>query len=181
MKKIAMMLIALAAIVSISFASFAHEHDGITHEHEVTIIDQFEKEITVEVSSEEEFLNYPKNPNYKYTFLFPVDERTKAICYNCGLPYLGLGTVREQSTTVTVGCPTNQLSPDIFMTWNNWHAERCTACGMQNRISQLEDTYSSRCYDTGQEWEVKKSYTLAGGYEIHQVYDYWIDPSGFRP
>lgn len=172
MKKIYLMFLTLVSSVIFAFTALAHGA-------EETIINQFEKEVVVEVSSEEEFLNYPMNPDYKYTFLFPVDVKRRTICYNCGQPYLGLGTEREQSTTITVGCPGNQYAPDIFYTWNNWNVERCTACGMSNRISKKADTYSSWCYDMQRDWEVKKSYTLAGGYDLHQVYDYWVNPSDY--
>jgi len=75
---------------------------GITacndHDHEAEYVSkfEFEKEVVVEVASEKKALSYPRNPNYKYTFIIQSSIAPRAICYMCGGPGLGLATIKEQ-------------------------------------------------------------------------------------
>lgn len=170
MKKIFCVVLALVAVLSLSLVTFAHPLTPV----------QPEKEVVIEIEKEEDFFQYPCDPNYKYTFIWQLPQKARTICYKCGKPYLGLAQIREQSTTYTVGCPDNGLSPDVFSTWNNYSVERCTYCHMQNIISKLPDTYSAYCTEMGDTWEVRKEWTLANGHQLHECYDYWINPDKYR-
>lgn len=143
-------------------------------------------EKTVEVDTYDAFLKYRQDPRYKYTFLIktpPVQQRRADYCPSCGLKYYILTNyVTEEISGYSVGCPYNPLSPDIFWTYANWHDEVCNACGYRTTV-RTADTYKSQClnpeaYDQ-QIFEVRKEWTLENGHEIHEVYDYWIDPEGF--
>ena len=171
MKKITSIILALVVIISSPLVVSAHSDEA----------NEYIGEIVVEVESEEEFLNYPCISGYRYTFIIPNQRNPRTICYNCGKPYLGLATLREQSTSFTVRCPYNGLSPDIFMTWNNYSVERCTYCHMQNIVGTLPDTYTSWCHDYDEDYEVRKEWTQEAGYDLHKCYDYWMNPGKYNP
>lgn len=140
------------------------------------------QEVTVEVSSEEEFLKYPKNPNYKYTFVITSPSLTRAICYNCGRPNMSTVTYKEQATVEAKMCPTNNWGNDIFASWNNYSYERCTACGFEGETWLAQITYTATCLNGdnpvgGGDWVVSYDFTQNAGYNPHQSLRWWTEYS----
>lgn len=151
---------------------------GITvcndHDHEAEYVSEFEKEVVVEVASEEEALSYPRNLNYKYTFIIQRSIESRAICYMCGRPGLGLAKTKEQGDKRIRQCPINGWGSDHMDTWWNYEVERCTSCGFSIKVKRLDDTYTATCYNGGGDYEVRKGWNMQNGYDIHQSYDYWM-------
>lgn len=170
MKKTISLVLVIMIIMLFPGMAYAHATHSIVHKHE----DVFEKEVTIEVNNEEEFLGYTLNPNYKYTFIIQSPQAPRAVCYMCGRSTMGVVKIKDQGTTYTVGCPWNQLQPDVFITWFNYEAERCTACGYQSSPWRVVDTYTA---EHGRDvYEVRVEWTREGGYDLHNVYDYWMRP-----
>lgn len=160
--------------------------ESCNHNHEIEYCEgqdiTWEKEVVVEVNSEEDFLNYPKNPNYKYTFIIESPAKTRAVCYMCGRPNMGTVTYKTQHSAVAKMCPSNNWGNDIFMSWNNYTYERCTACSYRSEAWLSQVTYTAQCLngDTdlyGADWVVKYEYTQSAGYNPHQSLRWWTEYS----
>ncbi len=180
MKKIFSLLFAMCFILSsVPFNSFADSHDfcledGHNHKNEFTYVTNFEKEVTVELKSEKDILTYPRNPNYKYTFIIQDRINKRAICHKCGRGTLGTAKVQDQKSKLAKPCPISQWYTDFMDTWENFRVERCTSCGYSVRIATLADTYTSTCNSGGGTYIVVKGHDMAHGYDIHESYDYWV-------
>lgn len=137
-------------------------------------------QITVEVSSEEEMENYPRDPQYRYKFIIPEPVKARAVCYMCGKSTMSTAKVKEEQISIVARCcPLNQWGVlDHFITDDNYRVERCTSCGYEAKIEELGYTYRAICRNTDipdeQEWEVREEWHMSDGYDIHQVYDYWV-------
>lgn len=144
---------------------------------------KWEKEVIVEVNSEEEFLCYPKNPNYKYTFIISNPQQRRAVCYNCGRPNMSTVTYKEEANIYAKTCPTDgHWGNDIFTEWDNYTYERCTACNYQSEHWFSQTTYSAKCLNgdnpwDGGDWVVKYEYTQSAGYNLHQSLRWWTEYS----
>ncbi|MEW8994172.1 hypothetical protein [Clostridium sp.] len=144
------------------------------HEAEYVSKSEFKKEVVIEVASEEEALSYPRDPNYKYTFIIQSSIASRAVCYICGRPSLGLATTKEQGDKKVRQCPINGWGSDHMDIWCNYEVERCTSCGFSTKIKRLADTYTATCFNGAGEYEVRKGWNMTNGYDIHQSYDYWM-------
>lgn len=179
-KKIFSLLFAMCFIFSIvPFSSFADGHyfcleSGHNHKNEFAYVTNFEKEITVELKNEKDFFTYPRNPNYKYTFIIQSPISTRAICHKCGRGTLGLARVQEQKSKLIRACPVSQWGSDYMDTWANYDVERCTSCGYSVIAYTRADTYTSTCKSSGGNYTVVKGHDMAHGYDIHESYDYWV-------
>ncbi len=125
----------LLVVIALPDMVFATENtndctSSCDHDHDTDYIEgqeiTWEQEVIVEVSSEEEFLLYPKNPNYKYTFVITRPSLTRAVCYNCGKSAMSTVTYKEQASGSARMCPIikNGFS-DLLCSWNNNSYERC--------------------------------------------------------
>lgn len=171
---------------NLSTESYKECKDTCTHFHDINN-DSFEEvvwedELIVEVESEEEFFEYEKNPNYKYTFIITTSSKARAICYNCGRPNMSTVTTREQYNAQAKVCPTMQWGNDIFSTWKDYTYERCTACSYKSESWESQTTYTATClngdaYWNGGDWPVKYEYTQAAGYNLHQSLRWWTQYS----
>lgn len=167
MKKTISIVLLLGMLMSFSFAAFAHTENPV----------DFEKEVTVELNSEEEFWNYHRNPNYKYRFIIPIQNNTRKMCWNCGTP--NLQTVRDIRQTDNMGfllCPMSLKAGDILSTYENYIVERCTNCGVEEEIEYRGETYVATCIESGDEYEVRKEWGIEDGKDLHNIYDYWMNP-----
>ena len=191
MKKIySIILIVIFSMIwsSIAFAQTSnHVHDGeynccqnIEDGDIIHSVVPNKPQIIVEVSSEEEMMNYSRNSEYRYKFIIAEPIVSRAVCYMCGRATMGTATVKEEEWAVVArSCPLNQWGVlDHFITDNNYRIERCTACGYEAIIQQLGYTYRAICRNTDipdeMEWEVREGWYMSDGYDIHQVYDYWV-------
>ena len=185
MKKIFSLLFAMCFILSIvPFSSFADTHDsclenGHNHKNEFTYVTNFEKEVTVELKSEKDILTYPRNPNYRYTFIISDRINKRAICHKCGRGTLGTAKVQDQKDKVVRGCPIAGPSYlDHMDIWGNYRVERCISCGYSVRIATLADTYTATCFSNpdvdAKVFTVIKGHDPSKGYNDHESYDYWI-------
>lgn len=139
------------------------------------------REITVEVDTYEDFLNYPKNPEYKYTFEIkrpPVAQPRNSICYRCGKQTLTMNNYRTyEKNRAANGCPFNPYVIDHFTTWGNSYDLSCGSCGYRETINQA-DTYTAYCLNSEgagfmRTFEVRRDWTLAGGHEVHECWSTW--------
>lgn len=160
--------------------------DDCNYNHSVDYIDgqgiALKEEIVVEVSNEEEFLSYPKNLNYKYRFIITSPSLTRAVCYMCGRPNMGTVLDKRQVGAQSIMCPTNNWGNDIFMTWDTYTNERCTACGYESEPWYSQTTYTAQCLNGnqalgGKDWVVKYEYTQSAGYNLHQSLRWWTEKS----
>lgn len=184
MKKIFSLLFAMCFILSIvPFSSFADSHDsclenGHNHKNEFTYVTNFEKEVTVELKSEKDILTYPRNPNYRYTFIIPDRINKRAICHKCGRGTLGTAKVQDQIDTLKRACPTADFFSDFMLTWGNYRVERCISCGYSVRIATLANTYTATCSANpdplAEPYTVVKGHDSDHGYDTHESYDYWM-------
>ena len=113
-----------------------------------------------------------------HRFILSESGNTRAICYNCGSPTMGLATFFDQKDIILRVCPISMGADvnDQMVTYDTYKAERCTSCGFIGpKVTQLEDTYKSFCSQPPfmQEYEVRKNWFMYQGYDIHQVYSYW--------
>lgn len=163
----------LVLMTNISYANETHNNS----------LPRWEKEVIVEVNSEEEFLRYPKNPNYKYIFIISTPSQTRAVCYNCGRPNMSTVTYKEEENIYPKSCPTDgHYGNDIFIPWNNYTYERCTACSYQSEPWYSQTTYTATCRNgdkpwNGGDWVVKYEYTQSAGYNLHQSLRWWTQYS----
>ena len=139
------------------------------HAHELTEI-EFTDEQTVYVSSEAEFLAYPKDINTRYTFI--IQPRTKATtqCPSCGRAatyYIS----REQVNAYTHGCYYNPLCPDVVSTYARYRYIDCS-CGYNGR-QFIDYSYTVYCNDTGITYAASYSTTMEQGYDPHQDINKW--------
>lgn len=186
MKRAVGIFLSIIMVMSFSGVAFAHDvrSDVCTHSDFCThqVVDEgfeYEKEVVVEVRSEEEMLRYPRNLNYRYTFIIPIPQATRAVCYMCGRSTMGLANVREEWSRVAKSCPMNQWGDlDHFMTDKNYQVERCTACGYRVKVKDYANTYRSLCRNSGMyddiEYEVRPEWYMSNGHDIHEVYVYWV-------
>lgn len=141
----------------------------------------WEKEVFIEVANEEEALSYPRNPNYKYNFIYTSPLLTRAICHMCGGYGMGLVTRRSEYGNTPKDCPLfgAGLDTDFFYTWYHYSRERCTSCGYSSEEWLASITYSASCNNgdnpgNGLDWEVREEYTAAKGYDPHQSLHWWL-------
>lgn len=183
MKKIFSLLFAMCFILSIvPFSSFADSHDfclenGHNHKNGFTYVTNFEKEVTVELKSEKDILTYPRNPNYRYTFIIPDRINKRAICHKCGRGTLGTAKVQDQIGRLPRVCPTTKFHSDAMNTWGHYRVERCISCGYSVRIATLAETYTASCgalRPDADEFIVVKGHDPSKGYDTHESYDYWV-------
>lgn len=153
------------------------------HDHYTDYIEDQEnvwgKEVIIEVNSEEEFLLYPKNPNYRYTFTITRPSLTRAVCYMCGKSTMGTVTNIVQASGKAIACPTDgHNGNDIFSSWNHYMYERCTSCGYKGSTWLSQTTYTATCLNgdtppNGGDWVVRYEYTQSTGYNLHQSLRWW--------
>lgn len=94
------------------------------------------------------FLNSEKcEPGVTYSFFIENPIAPKALCYMCGKPGLGLGTLVEQWSTITIGCPAIEMSMDHLSEWRTYQVERCTYCGYEAKIKQTGTNWTVYCFD----------------------------------
>lgn len=147
---------------------------------------EWEQEVIVEIDSIEAFFKYPKNPNYKYTFIIDKPSLGRSVCYMCRRPNMSTLTEIEQSTTTPKACPTDgHWGNDIFASWNNYTYDRCTACGYKSEPQFTKVTYTATCLNgdapwDGGDWEVRYEYTQSAGYNLHQSLRWWTEGSYLR-
>lgn len=141
----------------------------------------WEKEIVVEVNNEAETFTYPKNPNYRYIFVWFTPSQTRAVCYNCGVSAMGTVTRKVQWGLDYLECPLAWgagMSNDFFSTYHHYTRERCTACGYQSQEWLDRLSYTAWCSNEDNpiigEWEVREEYTPAAGYNPHQSLRWWL-------
>ena len=141
----------------------------------------WEKEVVVYVSCEEDTFNYEMNPNYRYTFVWEVPTKTRAVCYNCGRSTMSLVKEKEQTDSDGKMCPVAPaaLYSDIFNQWYTYTLEKCTSCGYKGEEYDPVRSYTSRCYNDDNpsengEWEVRAEYTMANGYNPLQSLNWWL-------
>lgn len=177
-------LVAVSALPNLAFAAeVTNANPASYNESQQTI---WEKEVVVEVSSEEEFLRYPKNPNFRYTFIFTSPSSTRAVCYMCGRPNMSTMTYKDQASGLSKACPTDGgWGTDMFYSWNNYTYERCTACGYKGSEWLSQVTYTAQCRNgdsswDGEDWVVRYEYTQSNGYNLHQSLRYWTEGSQLR-
>lgn len=71
----------------------------------------WEKEVVVEAQNESETFTYPRNPNYRYTFVWFTPSQSRAVCYNCGASAMGTVTRKSQWGCDDIQCP---------LAWGGW-------------------------------------------------------------
>lgn len=137
-------------------------------------------EMIVEVESEEDIHSYPKNPNYRYTFIWVTPSNTRAVCYNCGKATMSVVNRKSQYGSDYKQCPLSfgaGLSNDDFYTWDHYSYERCTACGYRSEEWYVRRSYSVYCnnYAPGSqiEWQIVDNYVY-GVHDIHQDLSWWL-------
>lgn len=149
--------------------------------HENTANTEYNSEIVVEVDTYEDFLNYVKNPLFKYTFVIkkpPIIQLRNSFCYYCGKQTLTMNNYRTfELNRKAKGCPYNPDVIDHFTTWGNTYDLSCGSCGYRETIDKGE-SYTAYCLnseglDFMRTFEVRRNWTLAGGYEIHQCWSTW--------
>lgn len=153
--------------------------------HDIDAADDYEweKEVTVELNGEEVY-TYPKNPNYRYTFIWTTPSKARAVCYMCGMSAMSTVNRMSQYSCIDRACPIALagLYNDYYNTWHTRTYERCTACGYESEGFNLRVTYTSFCrngdnrIENGEEveWEVREEYTMANGYDLHQSLRWWL-------
>lgn len=148
---------------------------------EMELPDSEKPVIVVEVDSEEEFLNYPQDPNYKYIFILPWKVQPRAACSNCGSSNTERINVREQIYARSGPCPISMggLKPDVLSTYSNTLVDRCKNCNHNTVVQQLADTYTAQCTSNGNVYEVRKEWSIETGHDLHQIYDYWENPYNY--
>ena len=177
MKKLLAFVLAVLIVSSSSAVTFA---DSKYSQGTIDKNVELEERIEIVIENEEDMLNYSLDPNFLYSFVIPELHITRAVCYNCGKPNMGLATYKDNKATLARACPVVMFATysDHMYTWDNYKAERCTACGYKgNKIVQFTDTYSSECYNTafGNVFEVRKDWFQKDGHDIHSVYVYWTE------
>ncbi|MBQ2752887.1 MAG: hypothetical protein IJF29_02075 [Firmicutes bacterium] len=198
MKKVISMIIVISLILVPNGFAFASE---INHEHNCSglcdndilndmqagtngYID-YKQEVTVIVDNYFEFLRYPKNPDYKYTFVINEIEplNTRAVCYMCGRSSLGTASYLEETNTRLRACPSNAyFANDVFMEWTTFRYELCSACGYESEPWESGISYTAQCKNDntpadGGDWIVKYEYTQSAGYDLHQSLRWWTEYS----
>jgi len=90
------------------------------------------KEIFVDVSDFEEMLSFPKNPDYRYTFMMPLDDSYFRVaplssCFTCGQRLFRQRMLR-QLTGWMITCPQSSISLhfDIASIYQDAEMEMCS-------------------------------------------------------
>ena len=138
------------------------------------------EEFIIEVENEEETFSYPKNPNYRYTFIWSEPSNTRAVCYMCH--YSTMSTVTRKSQ---YGCDYKQcplafgagLANDIFNTWDHYRWEKCTHCGYESDEWFDRRSYTAICSNDdpfySPEWVVVEDYDPEQ-HNVHQNLNWWL-------
>lgn len=176
MRKIMSSTIVFVVITSLTVPAFAHT--VATNGMFPTYIG----EKTVEVDTHEDFLNYPKDMRYKYTFIIknpPVAQPRNSICYRCGQQSLTMSNYeRKEAERKPLHCPYSEDIIDHFTTWRNTYDLSCGSCGYRETIHMPPD-YTAYCLNPDYPWlfmrtiTVKPEWTKAQGYEDHQCWETW--------
>lgn len=158
-------------------------HDCMEHQVCLTdlVVQEWEKEVIVEVANEEETLNYPMNPKYRYTFVWYTPSKSRAVCYSCGASAMGTVTRKSEWGIDDKECALAWgagLYNDLFFTWYHYQRERCTSCGYSSEEWLDRISYTAECRNgdnppSGQ-WEVREEYTPKAGYDPHQSLRWWL-------
>jgi len=114
-----------------------HDHnigndDNLLAEYKQNKIDDDREEIIVEVKSEEEYLNYPVDPKYKYTFIITQPSPSKSLCSRCLRPNMTLVSTVNEDSRVPRRCPIQQEGVDHYITDKCISYEKCYSCGYQS-------------------------------------------------
>lgn len=165
MKKLVGTLLVFGMTMLVSFVAAAHANESI----------DFEKKVTVELDSMEEFRNYPRNPNYRYRFLIRVLNKSRGMCWNCGTQTLeNYLEINEIDRSFGLPCPIdlNRLN-DTFTTLENYNLQKCTRCGIIESREYIGLTYQSFCANSGEYYEVREEWGPNTGDDMHKWYSYW--------
>lgn len=165
MKKIVGTLLVFGMTMLVSFVAAAHAGESI----------DFEKKVTVELDSMEEFRNYPRNPNYRYRFLIRILNKSRGMCWNCGTQtletYLEVDHIDRDNF---LPCPNNpDRWNDTFSTFENYNLQKCTRCGIVESREYIGLTYESFCANVGELFEVREEWGPGSGLDMHYWYSYW--------
>lgn len=98
-------------------------------------------------------------------------ESSRAICYKCGKPGLGLVTQWEEYSGRTISCPMNDLVPDVLTEYQKASFERCTYCGHRLFLGYSGQKWKVFCYNPDRivdVWDVIIGATISQGYDPHQ-------------
>ncbi len=185
MKKIAQLLsIATALVLFVTSIPFLPVHAcSISHGEVVSwTSSNFDEreELIIEVENEAETYTYPKDPNYRYTFIWITPSLSRAICYECGRSTMSTVTRKSQYGGDYLECPLAYgagLANDMFCTWDYYKRERCTSCGYQSAEWYDRRSYTAICSNGdpmySPEWTMAENYS-PNLHDPHQNLNWWL-------
>ena len=138
------------------------------------------EELVIEVENEIETFSYPKNPNYRYTFIWTTPSLSRAVCYECGRSTMSTVNRKSQYAYDCLECPLAYgpgLQNDDFITWDYYKRERCTACGYQSAEWYDRRSYTAICNNGdpmySPEWSMLENYDPTRD-DPHQNLNWWL-------
>lgn len=148
-------------MLSFSLGVQAHDNNHI----------EFNRSQIVYVTSEDDFLTYPKDVHTQYTFIFLPSTKATTMCPTCRKPATYYNS-REQISAYTWACQyDNSLCPDVVSSYNNYQNIDCT-CGYWGKRF-LYKSYTVYCGNDGITYPASYSTTIYQGYNIHCDMNFW--------
>lgn len=165
MKKFLAVLLATTLCLALNINSYAYGNTDFNDETSNSV-----QEIII--SSEDEILDFLNSENYmsgiRYSFYMENPISTRAICYMCGKPGLGLGSVTEDWSITLIPCPANEWESDRLNEFRIFQVERCTTCGHELKIKQTGTKWAVECESEDRWYDIIPGATMEDGYDPHQ-------------
>lgn len=168
-KKLFNVFIMALCMIVLPLNVFANESDS--NEKCEVIFNSNSEKIAFIMSDE-----YDSEKEYKFFVKLEEPVLSRAVCLNCGEPYMYNANLDEEVRTTATGsgCPLDPQCPATMVEYRVFKVQKCSKCGYYRETSQLGYRYQVDCHNDGTYFIHPNGMAL--GYDVHcwtQSYPYY--------